>query len=81
MGKGNKMDRRGVLKSAAAAAALAGVGGSAKSGLATEENSAPVPGPQPNILFILVDELRFPSVFPAGIDNVDAFLARFMTID
>ena len=38
----------------------------------------PGAGPQPNILFILVDELRFPSVFPAGVTSVDQFLARFM---
>jgi uncharacterized sulfatase len=33
---------------------------------------------RPNILFILVDELRFPSVFPKGVHDVDGFLARFM---
>ncbi|MEK0084362.1 sulfatase-like hydrolase/transferase [Benzoatithermus flavus] len=35
-------------------------------------------GRRPNILLILVDELRFPSVFPAGVHDVDGFLARFM---
>jgi len=38
----------------------------------------PVPGPKPNILFILVDELRYPAVFPDGIPTPDRFLARFM---
>jgi arylsulfatase A-like enzyme len=33
---------------------------------------------QPNIVFILVDEMRFPSVFPAGVHTPDEFLRRFM---
>src|SRR3954454_370753 len=32
----------------------------------------------PNILYIIVDELRFPTVFPEGISTVDQFLADFM---
>lgn len=32
----------------------------------------------PNILFILVDEMRFPTVFPTGVNSVGEFLARFM---
>jgi len=36
------------------------------------------PGPQPNILFILVDELRFPTVFPNNIQTPDQFLATYM---
>ncbi len=35
-------------------------------------------GPQPNIVFVVVDEMRFPTTFPAGIANADQFLARFM---
>jgi arylsulfatase A-like enzyme len=38
----------------------------------------PVPGDKPNILFILVDELRYPTVFPDGIKTPGEFLARFM---
>jgi arylsulfatase A-like enzyme len=41
-------------------------------------SSDPVPGPQPNILFILVDELRYPTVFPDDIKTPGEFLARFM---
>ena len=37
-----------------------------------------VHGARPNILVIKVDELRFPSVFPPGINGVDDFLKRFM---
>ena len=82
------MERRDFLKSVgiAATGALAGAGASAgasagepgRPGLAFDTDFGPAPGPQPNILFILVDELRFPSVFPAGVDSVDGFLARFM---
>ena len=36
-----------------------------------------VPGPQPNILFILVDELRFPKwVFPAGVTDADGLFQK-----
>jgi uncharacterized sulfatase len=37
-----------------------------------------VPGPKPNILFLLVDELRFPSQFPEGIDDAAGFLRKYM---
>ena len=32
----------------------------------------------PNVLFILVDEMRFPTVFPEGIDNATEFVQKFM---
>ncbi len=32
----------------------------------------------PNILFILVDEMRYPMHFPPGISNADQFLEKFM---
>ena len=71
------MKRRDFLKSTAA------VGGGVLTGLreATAQNgadAAEVPGPQPNILFILVDELRYPTVFPSGITTVGEFLAKHM---
>src|SRR5947209_19075572 len=68
------MKRRDFLKSGAA------VTGGIFSGIhkAIAQSAGPVPGPKPNILFILVDELRFPSVFPAGVNSVDEFLSRFM---
>jgi uncharacterized sulfatase len=46
--------------------------------LAQSISSDSVPGPQPNILFILVDELRYPTVFPDGIKTPGEFLAKFM---
>jgi len=36
------------------------------------------PVSRPNILFIHVDELRYPTHFPAGVQSADEFLARFM---
>ena len=38
----------------------------------------PVPGDKPNILFILVDELRYPTVFPHHIKTPDKFLETYM---
>lgn len=32
----------------------------------------------PNILFVMVDELRFPTVFPQGIEEASGFFAAFM---
>ncbi len=37
-----------------------------------------VQGARPNILVIKVDQLRFPSVFPPGINSVGDFLKQFM---
>lgn len=36
------------------------------------------PSKRPNILFITVDEMRFPSQFPAGINSPGEFLQKFM---
>ncbi|MGX2042120.1 sulfatase-like hydrolase/transferase [Methylocaldum sp. MU1018] len=67
------MKRRKFISSSLAAGALAGVN------LIGKRSSAATPpnGP-PNILFIHVDEMRFPTVFPSGINNVGEFLAKFM---
>jgi arylsulfatase A-like enzyme len=73
------MNRRDFIKSTAAV-----TGGGIFTGLrnATAQSGTdsddPVSGPQPNILFILVDELRYPTVFPAGIKTVEEFLAKHM---
>jgi len=75
------MDRRDFLKSTGIAAAAGALGGADVFAQASDMQATPpdpVPGPQPNILFILVDELRFPSALPAGVNSVDEFLARFM---
>lgn len=33
---------------------------------------------QPNIVFMLVDEMRYPVHFPHGLNNADEYIARFM---
>lgn len=69
------MKRRDFLKTTGAAT------GGMLTGLGTmkaRSKEEAVPGPQPNILFILVDELRYPTVFPAGVSNPGQFLQKFM---
>jgi arylsulfatase A-like enzyme len=74
------MHRRDFLKKAAttgavlASARLLGK----QSGALAEIGPGPQGGPQPNILFILVDEMRYPRVFPPGVEDAGEFLRRFM---
>ncbi|MGH7114845.1 MAG: sulfatase-like hydrolase/transferase [Stellaceae bacterium] len=71
------MERRDFLKKAAiAGGTLAAAGLLPSEGEVAE--AAPVGGPQPNILFIVVDEFRYPSVFPTGIHDAGGFLRRYM---
>lgn len=69
------MKRRDFLKSSAAL-----TGASLMSGLGLNrlwaQNS--VSGSRPNILFFMVDELRYPTVFPNGITDADGFFKAFM---
>ncbi len=62
--------RRDLLKTAAAMTAAATIPGCGSS------SSASASGP--NILFILVDQMRYPQVFPTGINNADEFIQTFM---
>jgi arylsulfatase A-like enzyme len=74
------MDRRTFLKNTAAtggAVAAAGLLGNQSKALESLADR-PHRGPRPNILFILVDELRYWRVFPKGINNVGEFLQEFM---
>lgn len=77
----NGLTRRTLLKTSALSAglALAGCGPDEQ----THEDPHPHPSPdgsgaKPNVLFILVDEMRFPKVFPTGIASEAEFLQRFM---
>ncbi|MBV8094483.1 MAG: sulfatase-like hydrolase/transferase [Acetobacteraceae bacterium] len=76
------MNRRVFVKGAGAASASfvfgPGIfdGGHARAQSLHQHGS--VPGRRPNILVIEVDELRFPSVFPSGINDVAGFLQQFM---
>ncbi|MSW31458.1 MAG: hypothetical protein F2847_01425, partial [Actinobacteria bacterium] len=68
----NTFSRRSVLKGTAAVAAgsLAGLRlFDAVAPAAASSASSRSAERQPNILFIIVDETRFPSVFPAGINT------------
>src|SRR5215469_16413500 len=69
---GQRMKRRDFLKSSAA---VAGAGVASRLGYA---HGATEPGRQPNVLFILVDELRWPSVFPIGVHSPEQYFRRFM---
>ncbi len=64
------MDRRDFLKGASAS----GLG----LALSQPHRTAAAAGSPPNILFILVDEMRFPTVFPEGVHSPEEFLRRFM---
>ena len=41
-------------------------------------NAVAASGDKPNILFVLVDEMRFPGVFPEGVHDAAGFLKAFM---
>ncbi len=73
------MKRRDFLKTTTAISgggALAGLAGAA--GQSSSSTESAVPGPKPNILFIVVDELRYPTVFPGDITTPGEFLAKHM---
>lgn len=80
------MERREFLKSAGAAAGAVAAGGVLgdlglfdQAADAAASGGRPADGgPRPNIIFILVDELRFPSIFPDGISTPAQFLRRYM---
>jgi uncharacterized sulfatase len=70
------MKRRDFLKSTAAV-----TGASLMSGLGLNKlwaQNTTVGGRRPNILLILVDELRYPTVFPKGIEDATGFFRAFM---
>ena len=70
------MDRREFLKRGGAVAAggvLAQLGWFEQAA-----NAASTRGRRPNIVVILVDEMRFPTVFPHGVHSPGEFLRRYM---
>ena len=72
------MKRRDFVSSAASAGVAGMLPKHLRAGAEPEVAVPSVPGPQPNILIIIVDQMRYPSVFPSGINDVDAFLSRIM---
>lgn len=70
----SRFSRRDLLKASAAVSATAAI--SACSGGSTSSSTNATN--QPNVLFILVDQMRFPKFFPAGVESEDEFLKKFM---
>lgn len=66
------MKRREFLKTGAA---VAGASVATRLGLAQPITQ---PGSKPNVIFILVDELRWPSAFPIGVNSAEEYFKRFM---
>ena len=74
------MDRRSFVKGAATAASFA-FGPGVFDGGRAEAQSVQAGGStqgRPNILVIKVDQLRFPTVFPPGINSAGEFLQKYM---
>lgn len=74
------MKRRDFVKTMAAAGAMAvsGCGGTSDWAQWLPQDSTDPEATPPNIVFMLVDEMRYPVHFPAGVANADEFIARFM---
>jgi hypothetical protein len=66
------MKRRDFLKTTAAVA-----GASVATRLGFSQNVTET-GSKPNAIFILVDELRWPTVFPIGVNSAEEYFKRFM---
>ena len=66
-----QLSRRDLLKSSAALAATAAVSACGGGGSSSSTN-------KPNILFIMVDEMRYPQVFPTGVANASEYIKKFM---
>ncbi|WP_159711775.1 sulfatase-like hydrolase/transferase, partial [Geminicoccus flavidas] len=69
------MKRRDVVKTSAAAGLMVGLSSLPADAAAGHGHHFRRP---PNILFVLVDQLRFPKVFPEGVQDAGQFFARFM---
>ena len=79
----SSLDRRKFLRGAAAGGAAAFLGSGLFANRADARRAGRWPPrarcyQQPNIVFIVLDETRFPTVFPAGINDAGEFLAAFM---
>lgn len=66
-----QLSRRDLLKSSAALAATAAVSACGGGGSSSSAN-------KPNILFILVDEMRYPKVLPEGVTDAADYLRQYM---
>ena len=76
-----EISRRGFIAGTAAGAVVAGVtagAGSAVGAPPTPTRQGKARAGAPNIILILVDEMRFPMTFPAGVKTPEQFLEKFM---
>ncbi|MEI7566052.1 MAG: sulfatase-like hydrolase/transferase [Burkholderiaceae bacterium] len=75
-----KISRRDLLKASAALSASVVVSGCGGGSTAAPEQTSQPPGQtsRPNVLFILVDQMRFPKFFPSGINSADDFIKTYM---
>ncbi len=77
----SRIGRRGFLAGTAAAGAALALGGLFEGTADAAESPASTPKhqyTQPNIVLIIVDEMRYPREFPKGIKNADEFIATYM---
>jgi arylsulfatase A-like enzyme len=72
------MKRRELVSSAAAAGVAGILPRHSRAGAEPSVAAPQVPGSQPNILIIIVDQMRYPRVLPSGINDVGTFLSRIM---
>ena len=79
------MERRDVLKGMAGGVgalgvtgALGSIEGCTTSGAAITYPLTPAPPGSPNIIMIMVDQMRFPKHFPVGINTAEEFLQAYM---
>lgn len=75
------MERREFLQAFAASAALSltGCGSSSDNQVKSLAGQFEPPGGvQPHIILVMVDQLRYPVHFPAGVDTPEQFIERFM---
>ena len=70
-GSSVNLSRRNMLKASGALAATAALSACGGGGSSSGAN-------KPNILFIMVDEMRFPKVLPAGVSTPAEYLQKFM---
>lgn len=64
-------------------AAAAGLAGTSRKELRAAptvggRSESRIAGPPPNILIIIVDQMRYPRVFPTGVAHAGGFIAKFM---
>jgi len=71
--------RRGFIAGSSAGVVAAGlVASGAPSAIAEPVRKGTARAGAPNVILIMVDEMRFPMTFPAGVKTPEQFLEKFM---